>query len=71
MRDLEEAIGQYWLYNNVLAETATERKLYLAIRDIGYEKLQQRAVFRLLASRQPFALVIVDIEQEEVVQWKD
>ena len=37
IRDLEEAIGQYWLYSNVLEETAPDRKLYLAIRDIVFD----------------------------------
>src|SRR5690242_8520359 len=41
MRDLEEALGQYLLYSKVLSETDPERKLYLAMRDIVYEKLQQ------------------------------
>lgn len=70
IRDLEEAIGQYSLYYTLLAEIAPDRKLYLAIRDTVYEKLQQREIFRLLTSRQSYALVIVDIEQEEIVQWK-
>ena len=70
IHDLEEAIGQYWLYHNVLAETEPDRKLYLAIRDVVFDRLQHRAVFRALTSRQPCSLVIVNIEQEVIVEWK-
>jgi hypothetical protein len=39
IRDLEVALGQYVLYQNVLKRIAPERTLYLAIRESSFIKL--------------------------------
>jgi hypothetical protein len=69
IRDFEEAIGQYWLYRDVLWLSAPESRLYLALRDIVYETLAGHTSFDLLMGRQALSLLIVDIEQEEIVRW--
>ena len=39
IRDLEVALGQYVLYQNVLARIEPERTLYLAIREVKFPKI--------------------------------
>ena len=69
MRDLEAALGQYQIYRSVLEVTAPEYELYLAIRDTTYARLNTRQMFKLIVQRHQLALLIVDTDQEEIVQW--
>ena len=69
MSDLYEALGQCLVYRTVLAELEQNPPLFLALRDVVYDRLQQRSIFRLLLERHHLALLIVDTEREEIVQW--
>ena len=39
IRDLEEAVGQYGVYQSILTEIAPERMLYLAVPKRSYETI--------------------------------
>ncbi|AFZ02001.1 XisH family protein [Calothrix sp. PCC 6303] len=69
MRDFELALGQYILYRNLLAVTEPEYKLYLAIKDSIYENFFQRKSIQLTLQQNQLNLIVVDIEQEEIIQW--
>lgn len=69
MRDLETAIGQYVVYQNVLSLTAPERLLYLAIRESTFVNLFQDDLGKLLRERQALKIMTFDSEQEEITQW--
>ena len=69
MRDLETAIGQYVVYQNVLSLTAPERLLYLAIRESTFVNLFQDDLGKLLRERQALRIMTFDSEQEEITQW--
>lgn len=69
MRDLENAIGQYVVYQNVLSVTAPERLLYLAIRESVFVNLFQDELGKLLLERQSLKLLTFDSELEEIIQW--
>ncbi|WP_414624742.1 element excision factor XisH family protein [Calothrix sp. CCY 0018] len=56
VRDLEEALGQYILYRNILEETEPSRQIYLGIRNLVIQKKSLR-------------LLVFDSEKEVIVQW--
>ena len=69
VHDLELALGQYLLYASLLRRVEPDRKLYLAISETVYEaEFEQKAVQAIL-SDYPVALLIVNVETEEIVKW--
>ena len=66
---LEEALGQYRIYRQYLAETLPGCKVYLALSAQAYDLLEKRPTFRFLMRRKEFALIVVKIDTEEIEQW--
>ena len=66
---LEEALGQYRIYRQYLAEALPDCKVYLAVSEQAYDLLEKRPTFRFLMRRKEFALIVVDIDKEEIKQW--
>jgi hypothetical protein len=71
MKDLEQAIGQYVIYRDILEETASDYDLYLAIPQSTYEKGFQRSLAVMTIRRNRVKRVIVDVQNERIVQWID
>jgi hypothetical protein len=69
--DLEKAHGQYVIYLALLEITTPERQLYLAISSFVYEKFFVREAVKVIVKRYQIALLIVDIETEEILEWKN
>ena len=69
MREFEQALGQYEIYRDLLAMNALDYSLYLAIDDSAYQKLSLRPTFRLICMRHHVALLIVEAQKEEIIQW--
>lgn len=69
MTDLENALGQFILYHDILAENEPERTLYLAIREDVYSTLISRPLWELLLRNQRLRLLIFDDVKQEVVRW--
>ncbi|MCX5964986.1 MAG: XisH family protein [Cyanobacteria bacterium] len=69
MAELEQAIGQYVLYQILLAEVDPDRKLYLAITTQIYKELFQEPIGQLVLKALPLKLVVVDITSQEITQW--
>ncbi|AUT03579.1 fatty-acid synthase [Nostoc sp. CENA543] len=67
--DLEQAIGQYILYQLLLNQVDPDRVIYLAITDITYEEIFSEPIGQLVISELPMRLLIVDTEKVEVKQW--
>lgn len=69
MQDLEEAVGQFVLYNQLLNRYAPERKLYLAVPDeIGTSVFEEEAG-QVLIEDGIIRVVTFDPLQEEIVRW--
>lgn len=69
MQDLEEALGQFVLYNQLLKRYAPERKLYLAVTDeIGTSVFEEEAG-QVLIEDGIIRVVTFDPLQEEIVRW--
>ena len=69
MTDFHLAVGQYKVYQMLLQETAPEYDLYLAIDDITYQNFFQREGIEFLVRASQLKIFVVDINEQEIVQW--
>lgn len=69
MNDFHGALGQYTVYRHLVEMTEPEYKVYLAIDDIVHENFFQRLAIQAIIKAQKVALIIVDIAEEEIIQW--
>ncbi|MEH2415625.1 element excision factor XisH family protein [Nostoc sp.] len=67
--DLENALGQYILYYDILARLEPDRSLYLAIRQETYSELFQEPIGKILLENQRLCLLVFDSKREVVLQW--
>jgi hypothetical protein len=69
MTDFHLALGQYKVYQMLLKETAPEFDLYLAIDDITYNNFFKRAGIEFLVRSSQIKFFVVNIDEQEIVQW--
>lgn len=69
IKDLENALGQYVLYQNILQSTDSEIILYLAIREEVYNDLFAEPIGQLLLNNKQIKLIIFDSDKQELVGW--
>lgn len=69
VKDLEQALGQYVLYQHVLEIVEPERDLYLAISTHVYESLFTIEMGKLLLQKGTLKLLVFDAENEVITQW--
>jgi hypothetical protein len=67
--DLEKALGQYVLYQDILAELEPSRALYLAVPSSVAEDLFDEPVGKLLLRNRRLKLISFDPKQEVIRQW--
>ncbi|NEP13974.1 MAG: XisH protein [Symploca sp. SIO2C1] len=67
--DLENAVGQYIIYRDILEETASNFNLYLAISRGTYKSNFQRQLAQIVINRNQVNLLIFDAENEVSEQW--
>jgi len=67
--DLEHALGQYVLYQDVLAESEPDRVIYLAIPWKIYDDLFEEPIGKLLLKRQRLRLIVFDPKRGVILQW--
>lgn len=60
-----------WCIASALELTESEYKLYLAIDDITYENFFQRKSIQTVVEANNLSLLVVNIEKETIVQWKN
>jgi hypothetical protein len=68
-QDFKLALGPYNLYLGLLEVTAPDRKLYLAVSDHIYSRYFRQKAIQLIVERYQLALLVVNLEKEEVVTW--
>jgi XisH protein len=67
--DLQAAIGQYTMYQNVIDAQELGFRLYLAISSTIYEERFQSPLAQLMVERGSVNLLVFDARQEVVAQW--
>lgn len=63
------ALGQYLTYLHFLQLTAPERELFLAVSDSVFNDFFQLEGIQEMIQKHKPAIVVVNIETEEVVKW--
>lgn len=69
IHDLELALGQYNLYQTYLELIEPDRRLYLAVNSEVYEKFFVQKAIQVVVEKFQLALIVVNLETEEVVKW--
>ncbi|MBL1202044.1 MAG: fatty-acid synthase [Nostoc sp. GBBB01] len=69
LADLEQALGQYVLYQLLLSKIEPERELYLAITDNIYSDIFNEPIGELVITAIPLKLIIINLQTVEVIQW--
>lgn len=67
--DLEKALGQYILYQDVLEEVESDRVLYLAIRQSTYKELFCVSIGMILLKKSRLRLIVFNPKKQEIVEW--
>lgn len=68
--DLEQALGQYILYSNILEEQKSSLTLYMAIRYDTYCQIFSEPLGLLVTRKNNVSLLIFDPKKEEILEWK-
>lgn len=69
VKDLEQALGQYVLYRQILHEMGIERNLYLAVSQSTFNSVFAIELGQVLLKNQVIKLVVFDDKSEAIVQW--
>jgi hypothetical protein len=69
MKDLEEAIGQFVLYERLLTRYEPERKLYLAVPENVIKSVFEEEAGQVLLEDEILRLLTFDTTKEEVLKW--
>lgn len=69
IHDLEQALGQYALYNSLLARLEPERKLFLAVSHSVYENIFTEPIARPALEDLHVQVVTFDPQKELIVRW--
>jgi XisH protein len=67
--DLEQALGQYLLYEDLMRTQYADRLLYLAVRDTVYESFFQEEIVQIVLESRRLKLLIFDEIEEVIIQW--
>ncbi len=69
VKDLEQALGQYILYHQILNEMGIERNLYLAVSKPTFNSVFKIELGQILLKNQIIRLIVFDDENEVIVEW--
>lgn len=69
MADLENALGQYILYRNIIEELEPDRTLYLAVHEEIFATIFEESLGQMLIRKNHLKLVIFDRSEEVIVKW--
>ncbi len=69
MADLEQAIGQYTVYDEVLLRAQPDRILFLAVDEEVYENLFEEPIGELLLESRRIRLIVFDPHTETIRLW--
>ncbi|HAO09773.1 MAG TPA: XisH protein [Planktothrix sp. UBA8407] len=70
IKDFELALGQYILYRDLIQLAQDEyQEIYLAIKDEIYDTFFQRKSIKAVVKLNQVALLVINTDKEEIVQW--
>lgn len=68
--DLEQALGQYTIYQRLLQHQEPERELYLAIPDYAFEGIFSKSVGQMVIEELGVRLIVFAVAEEGKLLWK-
>lgn len=69
MNDLENAVGQYIVYQDVLAKLDAERMLYLAVDAETFDGIFSEPIGQLMLENNRLQLLVFNKSKETIVKW--
>ncbi|MGE0882068.1 MAG: element excision factor XisH family protein [Blastocatellales bacterium] len=66
---LQEALGQFLMYREILTEIDTERVLYMAVPKHVYEGILSEPLGRLMIDRSEMRLLVFSAKEERIIKW--
>ena len=69
LKDLEQALGQYIMYSQVLSKQYPERTLYLAIPQKVFSDFFSEELPQLMVELNRINLLVFDSDTKEITQW--
>ena len=69
MADLENALGQYILYRNIIEELEPDRTLYLAVDEEVFVTIFDESLGQMLIRKNQLKLLVFDRTEEVIVKW--
>ena len=66
---LENALGQYIVYRNIIEELEPDRTLYLAVHEEIFSTIFEEALGEMLLRKNHIKLVIFSRTEEVIVKW--
>lgn len=69
INDLQNAVGQYFVYRSVMARTEPDRILYVAIDNEVFGDIFEEPLGSLMLEDYQIPLVVFDVEREVILQW--
>jgi len=71
VHDLEEALGQYIVYEDILELSEPERTIYLAVREEVYRDIFSEPLGQVLLRKKRLKLIVFDSSREIIIRWID
>jgi hypothetical protein len=68
--DFYISLGQYAYYRNALRVLGLDKPLYLALPEAAYRTFLQEPAARLCLEEFKVRLIVIDLEQEVIVEWR-
>ncbi len=69
VRDLEEALGQFVLYELVLRRSEPQRELFLAVPEKTWSSVFSDALGEMVLNARAVRLLVVDLQREVITRW--
>lgn len=70
LHSFHQTLGQYLDYQEALKESNIDRELFIALSDEAYEKIEDFPFILRRIKQFDVKLIIIDIEDEIIVEWK-
>jgi hypothetical protein len=67
--DLQDAVGQYNMYRDVLTAQQSDRVLYLAVPKTAWEGIFSEELGQLMIERQQLRVIVFDEKTERIIKW--
>jgi hypothetical protein len=67
--ELQKALGQYRMYERIMARTELDRMLYLAVSQEAFDTVFSQDIAKLLLADGDLKLIVFDEQKEAITSW--